>query len=409
MQVTLSVIKADIGSVGGHTQPSGELLEAVKKVVVSGKEGVGLIDFTITHTGDDIAILMSHQKGAGSVEVHRLAWTAFRQATEVAKSQGLYGAGQDLLKDAFSGNVRGLGPAVAEIDFTERPNEAFVLFAADKTEPGAYNLPLYLAFADPMHSPGLLLSPEIGQGFSFRILDVECTEGDRVITLHAPEDLYDLAALLRDTHRYVIESIWSRKYSGEQSVAVSTTRLRNIAGKYVGKDDPVALVRAQKMFPATEEIGAPYSLIPFVSGDTRGSHNMPLMPVPINTPASVFYCVPIVSALAFSMHEGKLGKPVDLFAEPFWNEVRTRASAKAIEMRRQGFFGCSMLPMSELEYGGIMDRLERLDGLFRVHGAARPGRVRQAQSMRNLELHPRSGSNGKKFARTVPKPLATAK
>jgi fructose 1,6-bisphosphate aldolase/phosphatase len=27
----------------------------------------------------------------------------------------LYGAGQDLLKDSFSGNVRGMGPGVAEI------------------------------------------------------------------------------------------------------------------------------------------------------------------------------------------------------------------------------------------------------------------------------------------------------
>jgi hypothetical protein len=29
-----------------------------------------------------------------------------------------------------------------------------LFFAADKTDPGAYNLPLYLAFADPMHCPG---------------------------------------------------------------------------------------------------------------------------------------------------------------------------------------------------------------------------------------------------------------
>lgn len=46
---------------------------------------------------------------------------------EVAKSQGLYGAGQDLLKDSFSGNVRGMGPAVAELEFEERPNELFCL------------------------------------------------------------------------------------------------------------------------------------------------------------------------------------------------------------------------------------------------------------------------------------------
>jgi len=42
-----------------------------------------------------------------------------------------------------------MGPAVAEMEFEERPNEPFVFFAADKTDPGAYNLPLYLMFADP--------------------------------------------------------------------------------------------------------------------------------------------------------------------------------------------------------------------------------------------------------------------
>jgi fructose 1,6-bisphosphate aldolase/phosphatase len=35
-------------------------------------------------------------------------------------------------------------------------------------------------------------------------------------------------------------------------------------------------------------------------------------------------------------------------------------------MRRQGFFGAAMLPMSELEYTGIMEKLEELDQLFVV-------------------------------------------
>ncbi len=35
-------------------------------------------------------------------------------------------------------------------------------------------------------------------------------------------------------------------------------------------------------------------------------------------------------------------------------------------MRRQGFFGAAMLPMSELEYTGITRRLEALEGRFRM-------------------------------------------
>lgn len=365
MRLTVSVIKADIGSVGGHTVPSRDVVTVVRERVARARGGL-LIDAYVSHTGDDIAIVMTHTRGPNDAAVHRLAWDSFQEATERARQQGLYGAGQDLLKDAFSGNVRGLGPASAELELEERPSESLLVFAADKTEPGAYNLPLYLSFADPMYCSGLLLSEALRDGFTFRIMDVDHVDGDRVITLEAPDRLYDIAALLRDTHRYVIESIASRRSPEQQAAAVSTSRLRNIAGKYVGKDDPVAIVRTQNMFPATEEFGPPFAIGPFVAGNTRGSHNLPLMPVPINTPASSFFCCPIVSGLAFSIHDGILTQPVDIFADPIWDAVRGDVAHKAVEMRRQGFFGPAMLDMSELEYGGITARLTRLEKEFVV-------------------------------------------
>ncbi|MFQ6091023.1 MAG: fructose 1,6-bisphosphatase, partial [Candidatus Bipolaricaulia bacterium] len=146
MKITLSCIKADIGSIGGHVRPSKRVLTEAAEYVDG--QGEALIDWYVGFTGDDISILLVHRSGVGSERIHRLAWEAFTAATAAAEEEGLYGAGQDLLKDAFAGNVRGLGPAVAELEFEERPNEPFLLFAADKTEPGAYNLPLYLAFAD---------------------------------------------------------------------------------------------------------------------------------------------------------------------------------------------------------------------------------------------------------------------
>jgi fructose 1,6-bisphosphate aldolase/phosphatase len=364
MDITLSVIKADIGSIGGHIAPSQQLLNSVRTYV--GQQGEGLInDHYISYTGDDVAIVMTHTRGVGDEAVHKLAWDAFIAGTETAKKQGLYGAGQDLLKDSFSGNVKGMGPAVAEMTFAERPNEPFLFFAADKTDPGAYNLPLYLAFADPMNTPGLMLSPSMSEGFRFVIMDVAHTEGDRVIELNAPEELYDIAALLRDPERYVVESIWSRK-TGEQAAVVSTSRLHNIAGKYTGKDDPVMLVRSQKTFPATGEILAPYSIGHFVAGCMRGSHQMPIMPVPLNSGISYFDGPPVVSCAAFAMHNGKFTEALDAFAHPFWDSVRDKVSNKAMEMRRQGFFGAAMLPMSELEYTGIMEKLAVLEERFRL-------------------------------------------
>jgi len=370
MSTTLSIIKADVGSIGGHVTPGAKLLDAISRHVAGGMEGL-LTDYFLGVTGDDVAILMVHNRGVNDEEVHRLAWDAFKAGTHAAEFQGLYGAGQDLLIDAFSGNVKGLGPAVAEMHFDERPNEPFLMFMADKTEPGAYNLPLYLAFADPMNTPGLLLSPEITKGYRFRIMDVNYTEGDRVIDLNAPEQLYDLAALLRDNNRFVVEAIFSR-HDGEQAVSVSTTRLHNIAGKYTGKDDPVMLCRVQKNFPATGEILAPYSIAHYVSGFMRGSHIGPLMPVPHGTGCSYFDGPPIVSCFGFCVKDGKLTEPVDLFKHPFWDAVRTRAAEKAMEIRRQGFSGPAMLSYSELEYGGIVRILDKLESRFTVRAPAEP-------------------------------------
>ncbi len=366
MRTTLSVIKADVGSIGGHIVPSKAQMQAVEDFVrENGLEKGLILDFNISHTGDDIAILMSHTQGKGNEAIHKLAWDAFLAGTQVAKDQGLYGAGQDLLKDSFSGNVRGMGPAVSELEFDERPNEPFLFFAADKTDPGAYNLPLFLAFADPMHNAGLMLSPSMKDGFKFVIMDVAYTEGDRIIELNAPEELYDIAALLRDNQRFVIESIFSRT-TGDIAAAVSTTRLHNIAGKYTGKDDPVMLVRVQGAFPATGEVLSPFNIGHYVAGFMRGSHTGPLMPVKRNSTISFFDGPPVVSCSAYCVHDGKLTEPADAFDHPYWDYVRNNISRKATEIRLQGFSGCAMLPYGELEYGGIVEKMKKLDDKFTV-------------------------------------------
>lgn len=374
--LTISAIKADVGSIAGHTMPSPDMLKTASELLEA-QRGKLLIDCRVTHTGDDICLLMTHRHGVEAAEIHRLAFDIFLAAGSVAERQGLYGAKQDILKSEFSGNIQGMGPGVAEMEIVERPAEPFMVLTADKTEPGAFNLPLYLTFCDPMYCSGLLLSPDIGKGFTFTIVDVNYTEAEREITLNAPEDLYDLAALLRDTGRFVIKSIRSRAHPNEQAASLSTTRLKNIAGRYVGKDDPVAIVRTQKIFPATEEFGLAFSKVPYVAGDTRGSHNMPLAPVPINTDSSIFYCLPMVSAAGYSVRDGVLTGPVDLFANPVWKVFMEKAVEKGAEMRAQGFFNPAMLGMEELEYGGIMERLKVLDTKFVLNGQAEARKVTQ--------------------------------
>jgi fructose 1,6-bisphosphate aldolase/phosphatase len=379
MKMTLSVIKADIGSIGGHTKPSEPMLEVVRKRM---GEAVGklLIDGMVTYTGDDIALIMSHQHGVGANDVHQFAWKSFLAATDQAREDGLYGAGQDLLVDAPSGNVRGAGPAVAEIEFDRdpkskyRPAEAFLLFAADKCGPGAYNYPLYTVFCDPMHNGGLLLNPKMHMGFTLTIIDMDYHSGhsDRVIRLDVPERIWDVACLLQNPDRFAIEAVHSRYKPEEQVASISATRLHNIAGKYTGKDDPIALVRTQGIFPAPEEVVEPWLLGHFVSGDCRGSHVMPMMPVAIDTPVAGAFCLPIVTCLAFSMDPaGRFTREVvDLFGNVAWDSVRLKVQAKADEWRRQGFVGATMASHTELAYTGIVETLKSLDDEFKLRKEA---------------------------------------
>ncbi len=58
---------------------------------------------------------------------------------------------------------------------------------ADKTSPGAWNLPLYKVFADPFNTAGLVIDPTMHEGFRFEVVDVY---GHRSITLSCPEERF---------------------------------------------------------------------------------------------------------------------------------------------------------------------------------------------------------------------------
>src|SRR3989304_970339 len=314
MKITVSVIKADVGGIGGHTRPSDGLLGAVRKTVENSKDL--LIDSYIGYCGDDVHIVMTHTKGVDNQRIHELAWKAFEAGTQVAKQEGLYGAGQDLLKDSFSGNAKGV---------------------------------------------------------KFNVMDVE--EG-KIAELNLWEDKPTLEAALMYPGRYVVASVYTK--DNEPIVSSSTDRLHNIAGKYVGKDDPICIVRTQKNFPATEEAGSAFNNPHYVAGNTRGSHHMPLMPVKLNSAATIDYCIPIVEALVFSMHNGKLVGPHDGFSTPDWDYIREIATKRALAIRSQGFIHPATLIPSELEYAeGYKDRMKVLENKMKsLPGSSSKGRAK---------------------------------
>lgn len=365
MKVTLSHIKADIGSLPGHTTVHSKVLEEVRKFVTDHSKGV-IWDSQIGYVGDDVQITMVHDKGINASEVHKLAWDAFKAGTEVAKEIGLYGAGQDLLKDSFSGNIKGMGPGVAEMEITPRRSEPFIVYMMDKTEPGAFNFPIYKMFADPFNTPGLVIDNNMHNGFRFEVWDIEAA---KAIMLETPTEMYDLLALIGTKGKYVIKRVYTRedheKLPDENVAVITTDKLSFIAGEYVGKDDPAAIVRIQSGLPASGEAMEAFSHPYLVSGWMRGSFNGPLMPVSMkDSKMTRFDGPPRVVASGFVYKDHKLSGPVDMFDDPAYDNARNLASSIADYLRRMGPFEPHRLPEEDMEYTTLPKVMEKLKDRF---------------------------------------------
>ncbi|MCF8010428.1 MAG: fructose-1,6-bisphosphatase [Clostridiales bacterium] len=357
-KITLSVIKADVGGYVGHSSVHPELLEKARSML-SGSPL--LIDYHVTHVGDDINLILTHEAGCDNEEIHKLTWETFLACTDLAKRMKLYGAGQDLLSDAFSGNIKGMGPGVAEMEFEERKSEPVVIFMADKTEPGAWNFPSYKMFADPFNTAGLVIDPKMHNGFNFDVRDLV---KHRKVVFSCPEDIYDMLVFIGAPGRFCIKSVYHRD-TGEICSTSSTQRLNLMAGRYIGKDDPVMIVRTQSGFPALGEVLEPFANPHLVSGWMRGSHSGPLMPVGLdNNNPTRFDGPPRATALGFQLAEGKLQGPQDFFKDPSYDKARETANEIAQYLRRLGPFEPHRLHLDEMEYTSMPEVSEKLKSRF---------------------------------------------
>lgn len=368
-KTTISLIKCDVGSLAGHHVVPDPLFRIAEKNLKKAT-GRGLINsYHIFNVGDDLELLMIHEKGESNTEVHKLAWETFQEASNKASELKLYGAGQDLLKTAFSGNIRGMGPGVAEMEIEERTSDPIVVFAADKTSAGAFNLPLFQIFANPMNTAGLVIDPDMAGGFKLEVLDT--IEKKRVV-LKCPEDMYELLALVGTVSRYMISHVW-RARDDLICAAGSVTRLSKIAGRYIGKDDPVLLIRAQHGLPALGEILMPFAHTYLVAGWMRGSHWGPLMPVGVDqAKCTIFDGPPRIVALGFQIANGKIasddsGRPMiaDLFTDPAFDMARRESLDYVSMLRHMGEFEPARLGVGEMEYTTLPHVLERLEKRFK--------------------------------------------
>ena len=367
-KVTISLIKCDVGSLAGHHVVPKPLLDIAEKNLRKAVNDGIINNFFVFNAGDDLELLMAHENGEQNRGVHKLAWDTFKEAADKALQLKLYAAGQDLLKDAFSGNVRGMGPGVAEMEIEERTSDPIVVFAADKTSAGSFNYPLFRIFADPMNTAGLVIDPNMLCGFKFEIID---TLEDKSAILQCPNEMYEMLALIGTVGRYAISRVW-RASDDLICASSSVSKLSLIAGKYVGKDDPVMIARAQHGLPAVGEILAPFMHSYFVQGWMRGSHWGPLMPVGLkSSKCTAFDGPPRIVALGFQMANGKIssdddGKPLvaDLFDDPAFAMARHEAIQNGSTLRRMGEFEPARLSAEEMEYTTIKQVLQKLKKRF---------------------------------------------
>jgi fructose 1,6-bisphosphate aldolase/phosphatase len=195
---------------------------------------------------------------------------------------------------------------------------------------------------------------------------------DKSITLKCPDEMYELLALIGTVGRYAVSRVW-RASDDLICAASSVSKLSLIAGKYVGKDDPVMIARAQFGLPAVGEVPAPFMHSYFVQGWMRGSHWGPLMPVGLkSSKCTVFDGPPRIVALGFQVANGRIssddeGNPMiaDLFDDPAFALARHEAMQNAFALRNMGKFEPARLGAEEMEYRTIHQVLEKLGKRFK--------------------------------------------
>lgn len=366
-KITVTIAKADVGSIGGHGTVDETQLEAVAEEWMKAAEQGLILDFFITRTGDDISVTVTHIKGKDNEQIHRLIWDGFVRGGVIAEDMGYYAAGQDLLANAFSGNVRGAGPSVAEMEFEEAGKEVLIIAQADKTAPGAFNKGLW----EILFSPNTTWRP-LGKGQAQKIkVGVLDFEHNKKVGRHiwlGKED-YDTAAwYLGYPDRYTIDNVTLG--TGEDMAAVTAQRLGLIAGEYVGKDDPMFMMRSQSAFPAVGEITAPFLKDEYiVPGWMRGSNKGPFLPVALqDAKIGIYDGPPLLTMWSFNITNGRLVGFYDLMAaNPAIRHIQDTRTAAAVRNLREGFGAGSEMTLrlneTEIEYqAGVEMREKELAG-----------------------------------------------
>ncbi|MCZ9312949.1 MAG: fructose 1,6-bisphosphatase [Methanocorpusculum sp.] len=272
MATTISVCALPLGGIAGSAAIFPDVLQRAAKVLKEA-EGSLLTDSLVTHVSDWLVLVMVHGQGGASPLVTALKDAAVAAAAETAGKRRLF--------------CRGMKPVMCGLSFAERESEPFVLFLAGASAPKFWNPVLLSQFADPFATPSLA----DGNGFVF------CTEN--AVMFQTPLDLHRLIA--------------AAKSSAIVGVAADADTPAASAGSGV-----IMIARAECPCPTTAELCGVFSR-PRISPEGM------LCPVSLCDGRAVANGVVPVVALGFSVADGKLSGPVDLFDNPAFDAARNAA------------------------------------------------------------------------------------
>jgi hypothetical protein len=142
--------------------------------------------------------------------VDQLMWDALQEGAGQAAELGLYGPGQDLVADAFTGNLRGAGPGTVALPFPVRKDNAsqtVLVSFADKTEPMAFNHDATGAYMLPRFNTGLVIAAsKMKRGYLLEIVDLD-TKAQAIEAGAHPRDPRALDAKMEELAKGLQEKV----------------------------------------------------------------------------------------------------------------------------------------------------------------------------------------------------------
>ncbi|MDO8841702.1 fructose 1,6-bisphosphatase [Methanocalculus sp.] len=305
--LSCTVITARLGGFAGSHRVHPGMLEIASRLLKK-EEGGLIIDSFVLRCGDAMAFLLTHRTVEG---IQDLNCRILDECREYLRKKKI---ALPLSNPQFSS---------CSISFPEREQEDVIVFLSDLPTMDLYNLHLYRIFGDPFSTTRLVTDENLRDGFE---LSVETRGVVSIFSL--PEDAYRLLSSIRRSDESGV--VFVSRRDGEPAAAVSMPR-------DVGA--PALLVRAGGIFPTLGEIAEPFS-VPYMVRSISGERPMmPIIPVSLcDAQGSRSGGPPRIVCLGFSIANGRLIGPADIFDDPALDPVRRAGSEMSGYARAHGPF-----------------------------------------------------------------------